>query len=344
MDGKQSISEEISPANGRTRPYGTDSHIVDFILGITFEIWEQRQIDSILQYYAEDVEVFSLEGITRGAASMVESTHETLAAYPDRLLLGDEVIYAGSTSKGFSSHRLISPMTHLGTSNFGPATGRDVRVMNVADCEINQGFITREWLVRDNLALVNQLNIDVLPAAQSLADKFDAPLIDWLRQEFEDTINSNPPHNYSDEADPVAYFARRVLESCWITGDATTLAAAYAPYCHLYRAPVRIMSGNRRILEHYAEWRQAFPGARLRIDHVCSQQINDDSSADCRNIAVRWSIAGKHEGKFAGRDATGRPVYILGVTHWKVIDGRIATEWTVFDELAMLAQTIRETI
>jgi hypothetical protein len=31
-------------------------------------------------------------------------------------------------------------------------------------------------------------------------------------------------------------------------------------------------------------------------------------------------------------------VHVLGVTHWRVVDGRVAEEWTVFDELAVLTQ------
>ena len=70
--------------------------IVDFILGITFEIWEQRQVDNIHRYYGDDVQVYSLDGFTHGAAKMVTNTHETLATYPDRLLLGDAVIASGN--------------------------------------------------------------------------------------------------------------------------------------------------------------------------------------------------------------------------------------------------------
>jgi hypothetical protein len=40
------------------------------------------------------------------------------------------------------------------------------------------------------------------------------------------------------------------------------------------------------------------------------------------------------------RGRVRKPVYILGVTHWLLVDGRIAAEWTVFDELAVLAQTL----
>ncbi len=156
----ESPRHSASTAGQEQPAYGADCSVTDYILGITFEIWEEGQVDKILQYYSEDCPVYGLDGITRGAAQMVEQTHATLKAFPDRLLIGDDVIWTGTVSNGFSSHRVLSPMTNLGDTAFGPATGRSVRVMNMADCEITDGQISREWLVRDNLALVRQLGFD----------------------------------------------------------------------------------------------------------------------------------------------------------------------------------------
>jgi hypothetical protein len=40
--------------NTKTGAYSADDDIVDFILGITFEIWEQGGVELIHQYYAAD--------------------------------------------------------------------------------------------------------------------------------------------------------------------------------------------------------------------------------------------------------------------------------------------------
>jgi predicted ester cyclase len=320
-------------------PYDMDCNIVDFILGITYEIWEQRQVEKILDYYSENVEVFGLDGITSGAALMVKQTYNTLAAFPDRLLLGDDVIASGTARDGFSSHRITSPMTNLGDTVFGPATGREVQTMNIADCEIHNGRITREWLVRDNLALVEQLGFDPMTAARQMSNRVDPRLETWLREQFVKTMNAESSVQLKDtvsgENSP-ASFAHQVLESCWITGDRKTLNSEYAPYCVMQRAPSRIFSGRERVLDHYAAWRRTFPEASLVVENICSQRFNENS----QDIAVRWSLAGMHKGEFAGVAPSGKPVYMFGVTHWKVVDSRIAAEWTVFDELAMLAQTI----
>lgn len=337
MTGTSKTTRTNPKIKDRAEGYNSESNLVDFILGITFEIWEQRQVEKIHDYYARDVEVYSLEGMTTSAAAMVQNTHSTMSSFPDRLLLADDVITCGTAKKGFSSHRITSPMTHHGDTRFGPATGKRVRIANIADCEINDGMITREWLIRDNLALVGQLGFDPVSSARVIAQQFDDRQTAWLAAEFSRTCaHQSPFPDNESRRDPSHEFARGVLDGCWLSGDHETLENFYAPYCVLYRSPVQTHSGRDQVLKHYAHWRNAFPHASLSIDHVCSSPIDTVN----QRIAVRWSVAGLHQGKFAGTPASGKPVYILGVTHWHLVDGHIAAEWTVFDELAMLAQTL----
>jgi len=337
------MNESPTPASepliAEERVYGTDRSVTDYILGITFEIWEEGQVDQILRYYSEDCPVFGLDGVTRGARQMVEQTHATLSAFPDRLLIGDDVIWTGSVEKGFSSHRVLSPMTNLGATVFGPATGRSVRVMNMADCEISDGLITREWLVRDNLALVRQLGFDAVDAARSMANRKSDDLADWLRQEFA-RVSQGGPGAANSSAVPAGAedleLARCTLRDCWITGNQANLESVYAPYCVLQRAPVRTISGRHDIMAHYDEWRRVLPDAHISIDHVCSQPFGPDG----RHVAVRWAVAGTQQSDLQGCRPNGQPLFILGVTHWRVLAGRIIAEWTVFDELAVMAQSL----
>jgi steroid delta-isomerase-like uncharacterized protein len=320
-----------SPGSQAVESYDADSDLVDFILGITFEIWEQKQVEKILDYYAADVEVYSLEGRVTGAATMVDNTYATLAAYPDRLLIPDDVITTGTTRNGFSSHRLLSPMTNKGDTLFAPATGRNIWAMNIADCELHDGLITREWLMRDNLAITSQLGLEPRACARIIADRFDDRQRQWLQAEYQRATESEGISGTA-EVD----FAREVLAACWLSGDIGVLHSAYAPYCVLHRAPLRKVSGRERIMEHYTAWRAALPSAGLSIDHVCSQPFDENN----QRIAVRWSVAGVHAGDFENAPASGKPLYIVGVTHWQIVEGRIAAEKTVFDELSVVAQTL----
>jgi len=323
----------------KERAYGEECSVTDYILGITFEIWEEGRVEEILRYYSEDCVVFGLDGITRGAQQMVEQTHATLSAFPDRLLIGDDVIWSGTVSRGFSSHRVLSPMTNLGPTVFGPATGHRVRVMNMADCEITDALITREWLVRDNLALVRQLGFDAVDAARSQADRFDSDLTDWLQLEYARVMSGDPAPDLASPSpgrEQDFELAKRVLTDCWVSGNRRALESAYASYCVLQRAPLRIFSGRAEVLAHYDDWRQVLPNARIHVDNVCSQPFGVDG----RHIAARWGVAGTQQSALPGCPANGQPLYILGVTHWRILAGRIIAEWTVFDELAVMAQSL----
>jgi predicted ester cyclase len=316
-----------------TGAYSADDSLVDYILGITFEIWEERQVALIDQYYAPQTIVYSLDGITRSAAAMIDGTHAMLAAFPDRLLLGDDVIGSGDAHSGYSSHRVLSPMTNTGESMFGPATGKQVRIMNMADCVVEEGIIVLEWLARDNLALVRQLGFDAYESAAVMAARRSDELLSW----FDDEAARLTHGPAAQKLQPVAGIdAQSVLHANWISGDETVLDSAYAPYAVLHRSPVETISGRQAIGSHYSRLRRAFNIRGARVDHVCVQL----GGSNVDHVATRWAVCGEHRGDYLGISASGKPVYIMGVTHRRIVDGRIAVEWTVFDSLGVMAQLI----
>ncbi len=319
--------------------YSAENGLVDYILGITYEIWEEGGVDLIHQYYAPDALVYSLDGITRGAKTMVDGTRAMLAAFPDRLLLGDDVIVKGDSHAGYSSHRVLSPMTNTGDSTWGPATGKSVRIMNMADCVVTEGVITLEWLARDNLALIRQLGFDTVKSAELMASKRTAELGSWFAEETERLADAAKPVDdsvlCSAAADP-RQFSQQVLDALWMTGDSKTIESAYARYAVMHRSPIEIISGRTAIAGHYAALRGAFDCTAASVDHVAVQS----AGLDTQHAAVRWAVCGSHVGDFLGVAATGKPVYIMGVTHRRIIEDRIAVEWCVFDSLGVLSQLL----
>lgn len=324
--------------NASIRPpgaYGASDDIVDYILGITFEIWEQRGVDLIRQYYTPQTPVYSLEGVLRGSEAMIAGTRNMLAAFPDRLLIPDDVIWSGDCDNGFyTSHRIISPMTNEGPSVYGAATGRQVRILTVADCVVENGVITREWLVRDNHALVAQLGFDPLTAARDLAARRNEESTRWIRTEIErlqaiGTAVSSPIANGDTDA-----LAHSVLVNHWYAGDRQNHDAMFAPYAVLHRSPIELCSGRAAIAKHYAGLRAAFDVDGISVDHVAEQPFGRNG----RQVAARWTLTARQVGEFLGLPATGERAYLLGVTHWRLVDGRIITEWTIFDGIGVLSQ------
>jgi predicted ester cyclase len=334
------VSAASGYLEGTQGPY---RDLVDYILGITHEIWESRQVDRIRDYYADDTLIYTLSGLVRGASAIVQNTHDTLRAFPDRLLLGDAVVWSREGPGVFySSHRITSPMTNSGDSAFGPATGRAVRVTTIADCLVERGVITREWLVRDNYGLVRQLGFDPHRIAQrAAAMPLGTEFADWMAAESErigtqgrsDTLAGGTTRlEWSPDQAPD--FALSVLSAAW--RGAAIARSPYATYAVLHdSAP--IASGRAAIETHFAGLRAALGDVALVVDHCCVRPA-DEGQFD---IAARWMLRGTHRGEWLGVPATQKPLLVLGVTHWRIVAGQIAAEWSIYDRMAILAQMLR---
>lgn len=133
----------------------------DYIIGITKEIWEDRGIATLHDYYSEDIVVRSPGSVVLGNRNVIGATMATLAEFPDRQLLGEDVIWSGTPEEGMlSSHRIISTATHLAEGVYGKPTGTKLRYRILADCHAIDNQINDEWLIRDQGAIVRQMGWD----------------------------------------------------------------------------------------------------------------------------------------------------------------------------------------
>ena len=97
----------------------------DYILKITYQIWEDKDVESIREYYAKGIPVRSPAGVVYGPDAVVKATYATLEEFPDRQLLGEDVIWIGNENDGYlSSHRILTRATHLNDGVYGKATGK----------------------------------------------------------------------------------------------------------------------------------------------------------------------------------------------------------------------------
>ena len=65
------------------------------------------------------------------------------------------------------------------------------------------------------------------------------------------------------------------------------------------------------------------------------------NAQDGYTTAVRWTLQGTHEGPGIYGEPTGKRVYLLGITHHEVREGKFVKEWMVYDEFALLKQLYR---
>ena len=90
-------------------------NIVDYIVRITYHIWEDKNIGYIYDTYSENCRVWDEFGLQFGSEKIVADTVHTNNAFPNIRLFADEVIWAGDEKNSFhTSHRTITvSYTHL---------------------------------------------------------------------------------------------------------------------------------------------------------------------------------------------------------------------------------------
>ena len=306
--------------------YGPQSKIPSYIYGITFEIWEEGGVELIRQYYADDIRLFALGGVSNGAEAIVRGTRDTLAAFPDRRLLAENVIWSDDGDGQYSSHRIMSPMTNTGDSAYGPATNKRIFVRTIADCFVEDGVITREWLIRDTWPMVRQLGFDPIPLAKKARATMTEATLGYFASEL-DRGNSLSDHPLSD-------WALAALGARWSGGK--ELASYFAPFAVSYPDPLDLVSGRDGIRAHGRSMAGALAPESIRVDHIATQAWAHEGE----EVAVRWTMTVRHGGDYLGLPASGKRAFILGATHWRILDGAVLTEWTVFDGMGVLAQLV----
>ncbi len=312
--------------------------IVDYILRITYRIWEGKQVGLCRDYYSDDCPVYTLAGYTEGMEAVTQNTIRTLGAFPDRTLQADNIVWGGDAESGFhSSHLITTHMTNLGPSEFGPATGREATIQVIAHCVCRDNRIVEEWLVRDNLSLAQQLGIDVGSWLQARArEPIQAALASWLESEW-DRVTQGTRDRLPYPSGQSEGFIGAALNNIWngnLVGDCHVL---YAENATLHASSREDATGIEAIGRFYLGVLGSMPDAKISVDYMCSNSMRDDGEF----VAVRWTLAGTHTGGALWGEATGAPLLILGESQYRLENGKVVEEWLVFDELAVLTQVQR---
>ncbi len=319
---------------------GFDSKFKDFpdyILGITKEIWEDRGIATLHQYYAPDIVVRSPMSVVIGNEGVIAATMATLAEFPDRQLLGEDVIWSGTPEDGMlSSHRILSTATHLGDGVYGQATGKKLQYRIIADCHAIANQINDEWLIRDQGAIVRQMGWDPKDYARQLIaneggpEKCVRPL----------TPKTDRPGPYQGDGNNNEHGARYADLFKRIMGaDMAAIPAEYDRGAQLDLPGHVTAHGHPAADRFWMGLRASFPSAKFEIHHV----IGRDDPAMPPRAALRWSLHGKHDGWGAFGTPTGAEVYILGLSHAEFGPRGLRREWVIYDEPAIWKQILLQT-
>ena len=306
----------------------------DYILKITKQIWEGKDVDSIGEFYTDNIPVRSPFGITYGNKPVIEATYNTLKEFPNRQLLGEDVIWNGNDDKGYhSSHRILSKGTHLGDGFYGKPTGKDIYYRVIADCACKDNQVYDEWIVRDQGAMVRQIGytpkefaqimIDKeggLEKAKKLFDKNDIKPSDYYPINVE---KSSPGENYSK-------ILSKVFEGGYDFKD-------YNRASNIYWPGNKLGHGREDISKFWNSLKDIFTDIKFTIEHV---GYLDEPNKNPR-ASIRWFLEGilSEDSEDYGKK-TNSKLFIMGINHVELDQDGVIREWVLFDEVAIWKQIL----
>ena len=313
------------------------SDIVDYIVRCTHRIWEEKNVGLIHTHYSVDCPVFALSGNSKGAEVVVRNTLASLAGHPDRSPIAEDVIWSEDGTGIFhSSHRLMSASAHLGPdSMLGPAVaGGHAAIPVIADCVCSDNLIIEEWLVRDYVLFARQFGVDPRTIAERLAredQEGDQARHAWLQLEA-DRVRA-----FSNCRPPPQHPAARIvlaLENAFSQDLYGLASEAVSPSIEVSWPGGRSLVGRGAWIGCLMQLRTPMGELRFVLDHFAARPLPDGDVA----VALRWWLLGRHIANGVWGPPTGRNLVVLAISHYRLRNGRVLEDFTVFDEVGVLRQ------
>ena len=306
----------------------------DYILKITKQIWEGKDVESIGKFYTDNIPVRSPFGITYGNKTVIEATYNTLKEFPNRQLLGEDVIWNGNDDIGYhSSHRILSKGTHLGDGFYGKPTGKDIFYRVIADCACKDNQVYDEWIVRDQGAMVRQIGHSPKEFAQIMIDKeggvanakklFDKSEVKPSDYHPEDVRINSAGEKYSK-------ILNSVFEEGYDFRD-------YNRASNIYWPGNKLGHGREDVAKFWNSLKSIFTKIKFSIEHV---GYLDEPNKNPR-ASIRWFLEGVHsnDSDDYGKK-TNSKLFIMGINHVELNKDGIIREWVLFDEVAIWKQIL----
>ena len=306
----------------------------DFILKITKQIWEGKDVESIAKFYTDDIPVISPFGITYGNKPVIESTYNTLKEFPDRQLLGEDVIWNGDDENGYhSSHRILSKGTHLGEGFYGKPTGKNIFYRVIADCACRDNQVYDEWIVRDQGAMVRQIGYSPKEFAQIIIEKeggFEKAKKLFDKSEIKPSDYHPEEVKINSAGEKYSKILGKVFEPGYDFNDYNRASSIYWP-------GNKIGHGREDISKFWNSLKDIFTDIKFTIEHV---GYLDEPNKNPR-ASIRWFLEGMHSEDSEGYGKkTNSKLFIMGINHVELNQDAIIREWVLFDEVAIWKQIL----
>ena len=306
----------------------------DYILKITKQIWEGKDVESIGEFYTDNIPVRSPFGITYGNKPVIEATYNTLNEFPNRQLLGEDVIWNGNDDIGYhSSHRILSKGTHLGNGFYGKPTGKDIYYRVIADCACKNNQVYDEWIVRDQGAMVRQIGHTPEQFAQIMIDKEGG--IDNAKKLFDKSQIKKSDYQpekvkINSAGEKYSKILNRVFENDYNFSD-------YNRASNIYWPGNKLGHGREDIAKLWNSLKNIFTEIKFSVEHIgYLDEPNKNPKA-----SIRWFLEGMHtENSDDYGKKTDSKLFIMGINHVELNEDGVIREWVLFDEVAIWKQIL----
>ena len=306
----------------------------DYILKITEQIWEGKDVESIGKFYTKDIPVRSPFGVTYGNKLVIDATYATLKEFPNRQLLGEDVIWNGNDEIGYhSSHRILSKGTHLGDGFYGKPCGKDIYYRVIADCACKENQVYDEWIVRDQGAMVRQIGYSPKEFAKKIIESEGGILTASKLFNCETDKSSN----YKAERYKKGSKAEKYSEILKNIFNYNYKFEGYDRAANIFWPGNVISHGREGIKEKWISLKSIFSNIKFTIEHVgFLEEVGQNP-----RISVRWFLEGTHSNDSMDYDkASNKKIFIMGINHAEFYSNSIIREWVLFDEVAIWKQIL----
>ena len=306
----------------------------DYILKITEQIWEDKDVESIGKFYTKDIPVRSPFGVTYGSKPVIDATYATLKEFPNRQLLGEDVIWNGNDEIGYhSSHRILSKGTHLGDGFYGKPSGKDIYYRVIADCACKENQVYDEWIVRDQGAMVRQIGYSPKEFAKKIIESEGGISTASRLFDFETDKSSN----YEAEIYKKGSKAEKYTEILKNIFNYNYKFEGYDRAANIFWPGNKIGHGRESIKEKWNSLKAIFSNIKFTIEHV---GFLEEAGQNPR-ISIRWFLEGTHSKDSMDYDkASNKKIFIMGINHAEFYSNSIIREWVLFDEVAIWKQIL----
>ena len=306
----------------------------EYILKITKQIWEDKDVNSIANFYTKNIPVRSPFGVTYGYKPVIDATFATLKEFPNRQLLGEDIIWNLDSDSGYhSSHRILSKGTHLGEGSYGKPTGKDIYYRVIADCACKNNQVYDEWIVRDQGAMVRQLGFTPKEFAKKIIENEGGlEQANELFNSKSDTKSEYKPNIAPKNSIGNKYsnILNKIFTSDYNFSD-------YARAASIYWPGNKIGHGREDIEKFWKSLKEAFSNFKFSIEHIGYLEEEGKNP----KASIRWFLNANHSNKTSDfGKATNKNIFIMGINHAEIIDENVIREWVLFDEVAIWKQIL----